>query len=92
MREANSGRNSHGAYESLLKNLEFYTPKKILWCMGMNDADDVSNNENWKLVYDKLIELCTKKDIELILSTIPNTPTHNHSFKNDISEKAGIDL
>lgn len=90
MRDAYSGRNSQGAYESLLKNLEFYTPKKILWCMGMNDADsDVSINENWKLVYDKLIELCTKKDIELILSTIPNTPTHNHSFKNDIIRKSG---
>ena len=84
------GRTSVGGLESLKLNLNQKTPKVILWCLGMNDADSESEvNSNWLSVYNELVEICENNNIELILSTIPNTPTHNHIFKNNIIRNSG---
>ena len=87
-----SGRASKEAYESLEKLLELYpAPKKILWCMGMNDGDSSTEvNENWNTYYNRIKELCADRCIELILTTIPNIPDKNHSFKNNIIRNSGL--
>nr|DAY95268.1 MAG TPA: hypothetical protein [Caudoviricetes sp.] len=83
------GRNSVGAYNSLLKNLEFYKPKYILWCLGMNDADNGAINSNWLNTLNSIKALCETKGIELILATIPNVPTRDNSYKNNYIRNSG---
>lgn len=91
MIDGHSGRTSVLALDSLNKALEFGLPKKILWCMGMNDPDsDSSMNADWKDTFDYLYSFCKSNEIELIGVTIPNTPTRNHSFKNDYIKNLDI--
>ena len=86
------GRASKEAYESFEKLLELYpSPKKVLWCMGMNDADtDAEVNASWNLFFNKLKAICQEKNIEIILATIPNVPARNHTFKNTIIRNSGL--
>lgn len=85
-----TGRGSIDALSSFKKALNCATPKKVLWCMGMNDADSTSEvNPNWLMAYNQLVTLCKNNDIELILCTIPNVPQRNHSFKNSIIRNSG---
>ena len=90
MSDGFGGRGSAGAFASLKLALEKATPKKILWCLGMNDPDteDVIN-ATWKNVTDALIELCDEKGIELILCTIPITPVTEHKYKNAYVKASG---
>ena len=84
------GRGSRSAFKSLNLALEKETPKKILWCMGMNDPDtENAIDAEWKETVDSLIELCNKKGIELILCTIPETPVTVHTFKNAYIKASG---
>lgn len=84
------GRGSRSAFTSLNLALEKAMPKKILWCLGMNDPDtENAIDAEWKETVDSLIELCNKKGIELILCTIPETPVTVHTFKNAYIEASG---
>lgn len=85
-----SGRNSVNALASLKKALTKSTPKVILWCLGMNDGDSASLvNTNWENTVDELKSICKEKHITLVLSTVPNTPTINNSFKNAYVRESG---
>lgn len=85
-----SGRGSIEALSSLRNDLKYGIPKRIIWCLGMNDGDsETAINNNWKMCVDELISICEKKDIELILATIPNVPTINNSFKNEYVRNSG---
>ena len=85
-----TGRGSVSAFESLKKSLKCAIPKKLLWCMGMNDADSADAvNSNWMITYNNLVSICEKYSIELILCTIPNVPERNHNFKNAIIRESG---
>lgn len=67
------------------------TPKYLVWAIGMNNGDTSSAvNATWKAGYDKLTELASSGNFELILATIPNTPTINNNFKNDIVRNSGF--
>lgn len=67
-----SGASTDKAYEDLTNLLVMNTPKRIVWCMGMNDPDyNGAVGVRWKRIYDQLLTLCTEKNIELVLSTIP---------------------
>jgi lysophospholipase L1-like esterase len=84
------GRTSTGGLASLNINLQYKTPKVILWCLGMNDPDsDTEVNADWLDTFNTLKTICKNKKIELVLMTIPNTPTHNHTFKNEIVKNSG---
>lgn len=84
------GRGSRSAFASLNLALEKATPKKILWCLGMNDPDtETEIDADWKETVDSIIELCNKKGIELILCTIPETPVTVHTFKNAYVKASG---
>ena len=88
--DGGSGRGALTAFTSLEKALRYNTPKYIFWCMGMNDADAINGiNENWKEAVEKLIGICRKYQIELILTTVPNVPERCHVFKNDYVRKCG---
>ena len=85
-----TGRGSLSAIESLKKSIKCAIPKKVLWCMGMNDADSESAvNANWLSAYNELTSICKENNIELILCTIPNVPERNHNFKNAIIRSSG---
>lgn len=84
------GRDSTDAFVSLKLALEKAVPKKILWCLGMNDRDtETTINAKWKETVDSIIDLCNKKGIELILCTIPETPVAVHTFKNAYVKASG---
>lgn len=86
-----AGRKSADALTSLQKALTFgYVPKTIVWFMGMNDPDTNSSvNASWKSCYDSLVEICSAYSIELVLTTIPVTPTMNNSHKNAVVKNSG---
>lgn len=87
--DAYSGRWSGPAIDSLVKNMSYATPKKIVWLMGMNDPDGDSVNPAWMECYGKLSDICRENNIELILSTTPNTPSRNNRYKNEIVRNSG---
>lgn len=84
-----SGRSSTTALISLKEHLNHNMPKQILWCMGMNDAENGSMNNNWLTCVEEIIDICDKTGIELILTTIPTTSERSHAYKNDYIRKSG---
>ena len=65
-------------------------PEILIWGLGMNDGDSSSAvNPNWLNTYNQIKSLCKSRDIELVLCTIPNVPSINNSFKNEIIRNSG---
>ena len=90
MSDGYPGRNSSDALRSFKKEIETYTPQEVFWCVGMNDADSSSAiNASWQSCADEFISICEEKGITPIFSTIPNTPTRNHTFKNTYIKNSG---
>lgn len=89
--DAHTGRNSTQALTSLQIGLAKCLPKKILWCMGMNDPDDNSAvDADWKTAFDTVQSICEENGIEMIACTIPNTPTNENSYKNAYIKASGL--
>ncbi len=85
-----AGESTTDAFISLISLLSIRTPQYIVWTLGMNDGDgNLYVNPAWKTVYDKLSALCEQLSINLILYTVPNTPTINNNFKNAIVRASG---
>lgn len=85
-----SGRKSIEALGSLKRCFDFGTPCKIIWALGMNDADSAEGiNQDWLATIKKVEAYCLEKKIELILLTIPNVPKCNHKYKNEYIRKSG---
>ena len=90
MLNAYSGKKSQAALTSLKNELCYGTPKKIIWCMGMNDGDSESEaNPEWIAVTEELMSICSQKNIELILTTIPTNPYWYNDFKNEYVKSSG---
>ena len=87
--DAYPGRDSQSAYNSLLENIKHCTPKTIIWCLGMNNGDTETINTNWLTIINLLTVLCKDYNIELILSTIPNTPNVKNTLKNNYVINSG---
>jgi hypothetical protein len=85
-----SGRSAVNALASLRKCLTYCKPKKIAWFMGMNNPDDGAVSESWLSVYNSLVEICSQNEIELILSTVPNVPDRDHTYKNEFVRNSGF--
>ena len=65
-------------------------PEMLIWGLGMNDGDSsTAVNENWLNTYNQIKAICESRDIELVLCTIPNVPSINNSFKNEIIRSSG---
>lgn len=87
---AHGGQGSVSAFTELTNLLTIGTPKKILWCLGMNDTDSsTAVNSNWLNTYNSLKAVCEENNIELVLATIPTVPTRVNKFKNEIVRSSG---
>ena len=85
-----AGEDTDEAYKSLENLLTIRKPDYIVWLLGMNNGDSsTAVNSVWKAIYDKLVQLCEDYSINLILYTVPNTPTINNNFKNAIVRESG---
>lgn len=65
------------------------TPKILIWGLGMNDGDSGAVNASWLNTYNQIKAVCNERGIELVLCTIPNTPTINNTYKNTIIRASG---
>lgn len=85
------GEKSAQALDQLEAYLNYATPKYVVWCLGMNDPDTGSAiNSDWETAVESLREICEEKDIELILSTIPNVPSYSNYYKNEYVRNSGF--
>ena len=85
------GRNSASAITSFRNAVSVGKPKHLLWAMGMNDADTESAvNASWKTCVDEVIAYCADNGIDLVLATIPCTPTQRNEFKNQYVKSTGL--
>lgn len=85
-----AGEDTDEAFESLENLLTIRKPDYIVWLLGMNNGDsNTAVNAVWKKIYDKLVKICSDYAINLILYTVPNTPTINNNFKNAIVRESG---
>ena len=92
LNDSYSGRNSseNQAISSLKKDIQKKIPKAIVWAMGMNDQETTDFGlDQWKNGYEFVKNICLENNIELILVTIPNTPTMKNIGKNEIIKKSG---
>lgn len=83
------GRASLEALNALKVDLKLAKPRRIIWCLGMNDGDTGAVNSNWMSAVSELETICDTYDIELILATIPNVPSVDNSYKNAWVESSG---
>ena len=85
------GQNSESALIDFNNCISHGKPKIVIWCLGMNDVDQSSSvNSSWLRVYNVIKEKCENLGITLILSTIPNVPSRNNSYKNSIIRSSGL--
>lgn len=77
--QGKSGGTSSQLLDDLILSFNFGTPKYLIWCLGMND----SSLDIWLTTFNVLKNICANKGIELVLSTIPTTPTQD---KEDITD------
>ena len=92
LNDSYSGRNSSEAQAvaSIKKDIAKGIPKVIVWALGMNDQEKYSwGLIQWKNGYEVVKDICKKNNIELILVTIPNTPTMKNAEKNKIIKESG---
>lgn len=64
-------------------------PRKIFWCLGMNDGDSGEINTTWLNCFNILVDFCNQYNIELILCTIPNVPSVDNTYKNSFIRSSG---
>lgn len=85
-----AGAKSTDEIKSFRNMLKLKKPKIVVWAMGMNDHDSEDGvNADWKACVDEVIASCDDNEIELVLATIPNVPSINHTFKNDYVRNSG---
>lgn len=91
MLNAYPGRNSATALQQVKQDIAYGgCPKRVVWCLGMNDGDNGAINSSWKECVDWLIANHEYYGFELILATIPNTPEVDNSYKNAYVEASGF--
>ena len=92
-----AGGKSKDLYEDLLLALKYGTPTYLVWCMGMNDADNGSLNTNYKKYFELIKEKCDELGVIMIPATIPCVKTSTHpeyardnSYKNAFIKASGL--
>jgi lysophospholipase L1-like esterase len=77
-----SGGSSSAGLASFRLALEHGTPSKVVWCLGMNDGDSGAINASWFNAITAVKQICDENGVELWVTTIPNVPNKNHTYKN----------
>jgi hypothetical protein len=85
------GRNSADGLKAFKSTVKLAHPETIVWCLGMNDVDNGAVNTSWNTALETVKKYCNSYGIELVLSTTPNTPTRDNSFKNEVVRNSGYD-
>lgn len=84
------GAGSQDILTALNAVLSIARPKYIVWAVGMNNADaDNMYNVEWKVALDQVMQMCEEMSCELILATIPNTPSVSNYYKNEYVKNSG---
>lgn len=84
-----AGENSNNGLKAFRSLTSVKKPKTLLWLYGMNDPDTGTVNSNWQLCLNEVEIFCNRNNVELILCTVPNTPTQNNNAKNNIVRSKG---
>ena len=78
-----SGMNTQNGLIDFKTAIKKGKPEYVVWCLGMNNGDKSEEpNEPWLEATKEFLEICKKKGITPILSTIPNTPKVYNEPKN----------
>ena len=85
------GARAQDIFPDFINSLKFGKPKYAVWCLGMNNSDSsiFGINRAWKVCTEAFIQECINNGIIPILTTIPNTPIINNSFKNNFVRTVG---
>ncbi|SOE23425.1 Lysophospholipase L1 [Spirosomataceae bacterium TFI 002] len=84
------GGKSNDAYDFMVSAFSVHKPQYAIWCLGMNDgSDEQEANPKWKSYVQKVVDLCERNNVTLILSTVPTVPSRNHEAKNKIVRQSG---
>ena len=85
------GGKSKDSYDFINAAFSIHKPKYAIWCLGMNDKSDAERvpNEEWKSYVKKVMDLCAKHNVTLILSTVPTVEIRNNRGKNDFVRASG---
>lgn len=89
--EGLGGGTSYDMYHEMERATKFGTPRYLLWCLGMNDQDpdNTTPSANWLAVFGHIKDYCSENGVQLILATIPNTPTRRNYAKNEVVKASG---
>lgn len=89
--EGLGGGTSYDMYLEMERATKFGTPRYLLWCLGMNDQDpdNTTPSANWLAVFGYIKDYCSENGVQLILATIPNTPTRRNYAKNEVVKASG---
>ena len=92
-----AGGKSKDLYEDLLLALKYGTPTYLVWCMGMNDADNGSLNVDYKKYFELVKGKCDELGVIMIPATVPCVKTSAHptyardnSYKNAFIKASGL--
>lgn len=85
-----AGEGSTDAVNDLRKLLTKGTPKTIVWTVGMNNSDGNSDvNVEWETARIEMMAIANGIGADVVLATIPNTPTRNNVHKNTVVSTSG---
>jgi len=86
------GGRSVDSYDFMNSAFSIHKPKYAIWCLGMNDGSDKSGtNLDWMNYAKKVMELCDKNNVTLILATVPTVPTRDNTGKNQFIRESGYE-
>lgn len=92
------GASSSAELASLETLLKVGTPDVIIWCLGMNNGDNMGMenldmmtniNKEWLTATQRVIQICEENNIGIILATIPSVSTVFNGWKNKWVRESG---
>lgn len=86
------GANSQFMWANFARDLQHGNPRKVFWCLGMNDKDTGGAvNANWLMYLQRVKDICRLRGIELIMATIPIVPSTDadNTYKNQVVRNSG---
>ena len=85
------GGSSVHSYDFVCSAFSAHKPKYLVWCLGMNDGSDgkLGASCEWKLYVEKVMDLCAKNNVTLILATIPSVYQIDNTKKTHFVKKSG---
>lgn len=85
------GQGSVSAIPTLQKELNIAVPKKLIWCIGMNDGTDANGQPAsfWLYGFENIKSLASKYGFELIIGTIPTVPSYNSEIRDSMIRSSG---